>query len=98
MANKKQKNLPGIQTGIPEIEEVAIQLAAVRHKRIPLTAEEVRLSGELLPLMHKHKLTKYSVEGIDIEVIPAKEKVHVKVDKIDAESNGDGAGGDGSED
>jgi hypothetical protein len=76
----RQARLPGVED--PEIEglhALAEQHAEKRDHRQAILKEEVELKNALLELMHKHDRTHYLHDGIEITVVPEKERVKVKV-------------------
>jgi hypothetical protein len=81
----EQNELPGIEKKIKEIHEKGLQYAAVRDERMQLTQQEVKLQGELLELMKKHELTRYQVEDVEMEIVPVKERVKVRIKKDEEE-------------
>ncbi len=83
MARPQPQNLPGIETGIPELEELGFEYAALRDRRMKVLAEEVELKRKVIPLMQKHKLNEYTTEGITMKLVPGELKLKVTVDKSD---------------
>lgn len=75
----KQQRL--IESKIADLQDLAQQYAEVRDERQRQGAEEVRLKGELLAAMKKHKLKDYTYEGVEIHVVVESEKVKVKIPK-----------------
>jgi len=82
-ARKKQEELPGMENmaDIPELEEAALDYAAIRDDRMKLMGEEVEKKTGLLGLMKKHGRKTYTCENITIELVPGEETVKVKVKK-----------------
>jgi hypothetical protein len=89
---EKNQNLPGIEKGIPALEQIAEAYADVRDRRSALTREEVALKSQALTLMHKHNKSVYKRDGIEIILTPGEETIKVKVTKA-----GDDGGDDGDE-
>ena len=88
----KQADLPGMEDrAITELEDLAHQYAEFRDARQEALREEVRLGGELLNAMKRHKKTTYQREtefgNVKITTVVEKEKVKVKIKKKD---DGDG--------
>jgi hypothetical protein len=83
MANKKAKQdrLPGTDGGIPELETLSYEYAAIRDQRMELLKQEVELKGKLLAEMHKNSLTTYKYQDLELEIIPGEEKIKVVVEK-----------------
>lgn len=79
MAKGKQGRL--IESKLDDLQDLAQQYADVRDQRVALTTDEVRLKGELLEAMHKHKLKDYVYEGVEIHIITESETIKVKIRK-----------------
>ena len=55
-AQKRQPEIPGTEREtIPDIEQAALALDAVRYKRMELQVDEQRLHAQLLERMEAHK-------------------------------------------
>jgi hypothetical protein len=74
-------NLPGIEGGIPELEEAAAAYADIRDQRIALNRDEANLKADLLRLMHEHKKTIYQRGNVTITIVQEEETVKVRVRK-----------------
>jgi monomeric isocitrate dehydrogenase len=79
LAKGKQGRL--IESKLDDLQDLAQQYADVRDQRVALTTDEVRLKGELLEAMHKHKLKDYVYEGVEIHIITESETIKVKIRK-----------------
>jgi hypothetical protein len=78
----KQEDLPGMEDRkIAELEAAALEYAEGRDERMEMTKREVELKTKLIALMHKHGKTIYRCGDIEIEVVPEKEKIKVRVHK-----------------
>jgi hypothetical protein len=77
----KQKDLPGVEKEITELQSKGMEYAAIRDERQALLQQEVVLKEELRALMKKHKKTKYSHKDVTIELVPEGEKVKVRIAK-----------------
>jgi len=76
----EQADLPGTEdSAIKPLEDAAKRYAKIRDERMELNADEAKLKGSLITLMHKHGKTTYSRHGIVITLIPEGEKVKVKI-------------------
>ncbi len=96
MANQPQPRLPGVEGGIPELEQLGFEYAAIRDQRQRLLTQEVELKRKTLDAMHRNNVLTYRYEDLDMEIIPGKEKLRVKVDK-DAKKPGEDEEEDGTE-
>lgn len=76
-----QKQLPGVDQEIEELQSKAVEYAAIRDERQALTQREVDLKKDLLALMKKHKKTKYNRGGVSIEIVTEEESVKVRIKK-----------------
>lgn len=85
MPRKKQENLPGVETGFPELEVIGIEYASIRDERMKLMTREVELNQQAIEAMHKHSLTTYKVEGLTMEIVPGEEKLKVRSEKTQEE-------------
>lgn len=83
MARGKQERLPGTHNGIPEIEQVGFELAAIRDKRIQLTKDESGVQEKALTAMKKNNLMTYNYGGLVLIRVPGKEKVQVRKNKTE---------------
>jgi NADPH-dependent 7-cyano-7-deazaguanine reductase QueF len=97
MAAKKKGKKPVKQELIPdraisELEDLSHQYAEFRDARQEALREEVRLGGELLNAMKRHKKTTYQREtefgNVKITTVVEKEKVRVKIKKKDDGDDG----------
>jgi hypothetical protein len=68
-AGKNQPDLPGIDRKIDELQTKGLEYAGIRDERQALLTHEVKLKGELLELMKKHKLEKYEYENVEMEIV-----------------------------
>lgn len=75
----RQERLPGTENAIPELEELGHEYAGVRDERMELTRREVELKERLLEAMKRNDLSAYRYQDIEMEIVPGKEKVKVKV-------------------
>jgi hypothetical protein len=66
---------------IKELNEAALEYAAIRDERQQLTIQETGLKSKVLALMHKKNLNDYVFEGIEIHVVMEEENVKVKIPK-----------------
>ena len=96
MARPREQHLPGIEKGIPELEELGFQYAVTRDKRQAILKEEVALKNKVIPLMQQHSMTEYTTEGITMKLIPGKTTLKVTADKAGSDEDGEGDG-DGEE-
>jgi hypothetical protein len=83
----KQETLPGVEGGIPELEQLGYEFAMVRDKRKALLKQEGDLKNKVLEAMHRNHMLTYNYEGLSMEIIPGKEGLLVEVNK-----DGEGAG------
>jgi len=79
MAKQKQGRL--IESKMDDLQDLAQQYAEVRDERQRQGNEEVRLKGELLTAMKKHKMRDYVYEDVEIHVVTESETVKVKIHK-----------------
>jgi hypothetical protein len=86
-AGKHQPDLPGVDRKIDELQAKGIEYAGIRDERQELLAQEVKLKGELLEMMKKYKLEKYTYENVTIEIVHDDEHVRVRVKKDKAEED-----------
>jgi hypothetical protein len=93
----EQLEIPGVEKRIESIHKLGLELAGVRQERMELTKREVDLGKKIMEGMKTEKLIKYSVEGLELEIVTVKERVRVKLD-IDSEKEGEGGEGDESGD
>jgi hypothetical protein len=77
----KQERLPETHGGIPELEQLGYEYAALRDRRMTLLKEEVDLKKKTLEALHKNNLLNYSYEDLEIQIVPGAEKLRVKVKK-----------------
>jgi hypothetical protein len=64
---------------LADIESAAEEYAETRDSRQALLVREVELKDDLKALMHKHKLTTYKRNGIEIKLTVEQEGIKVKV-------------------
>lgn len=80
MARAKQTDLPGMtDRKLKDIHEAAERYVDVRDQRQALTPKEVALKAELLGLMKKHRLDRYSFDGLEVERVTEEETVKVRL-------------------
>ncbi len=84
---KPQQELPGIQKGFPELEQIGFEYAQARDKRMAALKEEVRLKELAIPFMQQHSLKEYKTEGLKMRLIDGEPKLKVTLD--DEEDGGD---------
>jgi hypothetical protein len=77
----KEQRLPGTDGGIPELETLSYEYAAIRDQRMALLKQEVDLKTKLLSEMHKNSLMVYKYQDLQLEIIPGEEKIKVVVEK-----------------
>ncbi len=97
---KAQQDLPGIQRGFPELEQIGFQYAQARDKRLAALAEEVKLKKQAIPFMQEHGLKVYKTEGLVMRLVQGKPKLRVTTDgeeEADSEEDLDTGEGDGEE-
>ena len=82
-----QKRLPGVDGGIPELEQLGFEYAAIRDRRMETLKEEVELKGKIFAAMKKHKKTQYIYQDLMIQIVPGEEKLKVKVAKEDEDED-----------
>jgi hypothetical protein len=84
----RQARLPGVDDPkIEELESLALDYAAIRDKRVALSAQELPLKNDLLAAMKREKRTHYKRDGIEINFIMEKENIKVKINKIEKEAS-----------
>jgi hypothetical protein len=66
---------------IKALENVAVDYAEIRDRRMELTEEEATLKRKALALMHKFGKTEYRHGDVSIKVIDGEEKVRVRIGK-----------------
>lgn len=81
MAKANQTRLPGTEGGIPELEELGFEYAALRDRRIAILKEEVELKKKTLAAMKKHKREHYIYGDLEIIVVKGEEKLKVRSNK-----------------
>ncbi len=84
--NPEQQELPGVTKKIPAIHEKGLELAGVRSERMELTERESKLAKELLELLKQEKLERYKVEGLLLEVVSLKERIKVRLNEKEEDS------------
>lgn len=91
MAGKgsRQERLPGTENAIPELEELGHEYAGVRDERMDLTRKEVELKERLLEAMKRNDLSACRYQDIEMEIVPGKEKVKVKVSSVEEPEAGE---------
>lgn len=74
-------------SGIPELDKLAIEYAGIRDQRIALNQEEHALKEKVRTAMHKHKKENYKYGGVHIKLVAGDEdvKVTVKAEKVEIE-------------
>jgi hypothetical protein len=87
MPRVKQERLPGTHGGIPELEELGFEYAALRDKRMQILKEEVELKKKTLAAMKKNNLMSYIYGEIEIVRIPGEEKLKVRSNKQEEEED-----------
>jgi len=75
----KQDRLPGVEGGIPELEQLGYEYHGIRTDRQKLLTQEVDLKKRTLEAMHRHNLTSYKYEDLVMNIVPGDEKLKVKV-------------------
>jgi len=84
----KQKQLPTMEDRqIQELQDKAIEYAQVRDERMALSKQEGELKTDLLKLMHKHKKTEYTYNGVTVLLVMEEETVKVKVKPKDVDAD-----------
>jgi hypothetical protein len=83
----RAQRLPGVEKGFPDLEELGLQYAVLRDKRMATLKEEVELKKKIVAAMHEHTLTNYEVEGLQMTLVPGEEKLKVKADKDESEED-----------
>jgi len=84
--SKTTPALPGMEDReITELQELALEYAEARDKRMAIGIEEVELKKKLLSMMKRHHKKSYSYNGVEIEVVTEEETVKVRVRKKDEE-------------
>lgn len=68
---------------IQALDDGAGAYAAVRDRRMALTAEEVQHKGALLTLMQRHGKLHYQHNGIKITVVEGEDSIKVRTAKSD---------------
>jgi hypothetical protein len=81
MTKNNQGRLPGTDGGIPELEQLGFEYAALRDKRMQVGKEEVELKKKCLAAMKKHKREHYIYGDLEILVVPGEEKLKVRSNK-----------------
>ena len=83
MGRKKanQDRLPGVEGGIPELDQLGYEYAALRDSRMETLKKEVELKKKTLDAMKRHNLMTYRYEDLIIDRVPGEEKLRVKVAK-----------------
>jgi hypothetical protein len=83
MRGKHQEQLPGVEVGIPELEELAFEYASLRDRRMEFTREEADLKKRALETMRRFDKMEYRVEGLLIKRVLGEEKLKVTVTRED---------------
>jgi hypothetical protein len=78
MPRARQQKLPGTPAGIPELEEIGIEVASIDEESWKLRGRREFLVKKGLEEMHKNNVTKYEVEGITLELVPGVDKLKVR--------------------
>jgi hypothetical protein len=76
-----QQRIPGTESEIDELDDLASEYANIRDQRMELNRQEAALKQNLLTMMHRHKKTTYHHDGIEIDIIQEEETVKVRVKK-----------------
>ena len=76
-----QKRLPGVEGGIPELEQLGYEYAALRDQRMDLLKQEAKLRKKTIDAMRRHNLLEYKYEDLALKRIPGEEKLRVVVEK-----------------
>jgi hypothetical protein len=75
--------LPGMETPAqqlnPAIEAKGVQKKKVSRDKVALMAEESKLDTEIRELLKAEGLTHYKSDTIDIELVPTKDKLIIKI-------------------
>lgn len=91
MAKKKQEALPGLEDRtVDDLHQKALEYASTRDSRMELLQTEVRLKGELLELMKKHKRDTYECEGVEISIVHGEDTIKVKVHRAGDDQEDEG--------
>jgi hypothetical protein len=69
----------------PLIEQTAIQKKKISRDKVALMAEEAKLDAQLRELLAKDGITHYHNDGIDVELVPTKDKLIIKTEDEDDE-------------
>ncbi len=78
----KQKRLPGMEDAeIQELEALAEEYDDIKNQRVALSAKEVPLKKKLLDIMKANNKTKYTRDGVEVELVVEEETVKVKIKK-----------------
>jgi hypothetical protein len=86
----RKPHLPGMEDPVVSaLDEAAIAYAELRDQRMALLKQEVSLKQRTLALMKKYRKTIYRHDGIEIDIVPAEEMVHVKVRKAATDEDED---------
>lgn len=83
MVRARQQRLPGTHGGIPELENLGFEYAALRDKRSELRKREDELKVKTLAVMKKCNLMNYRYGEIEIVRIPGEDRLKVKSNKQD---------------
>jgi hypothetical protein len=86
MPRPKTQRLPGVEGGIPELEQLGFEYAAARDSRMDILKREVELKGKIISAMHTNHLTEYKYQDLEMQIVPGEEKLKVKCEKT-AESD-----------
>jgi len=93
----KQNRLPGVPGGIPELEEIGYEYAAIRDKRIELNKQEAELKKRGLIAMHKHNKERYKFGALELWIEAGDEEFKAKVTNPKAKDKGNMDGSDAGE-
>ena len=91
---RKQRELPGMETTDPELEEIAAPFARARYERMALEKTERELHEQLLVRMRAKNVARYVVfdedgQGYALTRAPGKEKITSEKLKAASATDGD---------
>jgi hypothetical protein len=64
----------------PLIEKYAIEKKKISRDKVALMAEEAKLDGQIRELLKAQGITHYRNDGIDVELVPTKDKLIIKTE------------------
>ncbi len=85
---KPQQDLPGIERGYPDVEEIGAEIAAIDEESWKQRERREDLVKRGIEAMKAHNLTTYEHHGVTLKLIPGVDKLKVRK-KVDSDGNGE---------